>query len=914
MSIHGREEVRAEPLSVQTVSGAAVALFTGTSVSKVLGFARDVLIASLFGASATMDAFFVALSIPSIIGYAVGSGLASAILPVSTRLQRSAPERHKTLNRTLMVFATLFSAAVAVMVVIASRPLVGLIAPDLPGQISDAAISMTRLLSVLIIAYVLYYLMGGIYHSLNHFVVPSFLQPLENVIVIIFLASLHAAFGIKALVAATVLGLCGIVAANIVPLLRTGELSGGRQAVQKETWEVLRSAAPLVAVFGVHQGYFLIERYFASGLPAGSIASLTYARRLIDLPTLFFIATLASALFPKLSDLFARNDRVAINGMLSKAASRMLVVLVPITIVYLFWGGSIVSLVFHRGAFDSDAVRSTSDALRFYSVGIFPLAGIALTSKALYAMNNMRVPFIASMTGVMVSIIANVLLRPVLGISGIALSTTLMFLSICLLQAAYLWNRDMIQERGAVVRTSLRSLLTAGLSLAIAKLILRGQVGEWEGVPVFLCSYAVLSLALLRDETREIRSILSRLWEWRVGRPVPSGPAGRRRSESSDHFPSSPNSRILLLADATSAHTLRWVSSLSEKGIPLALFSLTRPANDADILKTVRMYTMGFLPDRVNTGGGSVKKLCYLAALIKLRKAVREFRPDIVHAHYASSYGLLGALAGFHPFVLSVWGSDVFDFPRRSFLHRMILKANFARADRILSTSQAMADEVRRYTGKEVHVTPFGIDLDKFRPTADTGMFLPDDIVIGTIKKLESIYGIEYLIRAFAILKGRNPGLPLKLLIVGGGVLERSLPELARQLRLERDVVFTGAVPHDAVARYHNMISIFAALSLEESFGVSILEASACSRPVVVTRIGGLPEVVSEGRTGFLVRPRDPGDAAQALERLVLDAHLRKRMGDAGREHVRRSFPWNASVELMIAHYEHLLGHGKRSD
>src|SRR4030042_230985 len=82
--------------------------------------------------------------------------------------------------------------------------------------------------------------------------------------------------------------------------------------------------------------------------------------------------------------------------------------------------------------------------------------------------------------------------------------------------------------------------------------------------------------------------------------------------------------------------------------------------------------------------------------------------------HDILSYGFIGALSGFHPFIISVWGSDVYDFPYRSIFHKILLKHNLSKADIILSTSHAMADQVRKFTHKNILVTPFGIDLKRF--------------------------------------------------------------------------------------------------------------------------------------------------------------------------------------------------------
>jgi glycosyltransferase involved in cell wall biosynthesis len=284
---------------------------------------------------------------------------------------------------------------------------------------------------------------------------------------------------------------------------------------------------------------------------------------------------------------------------------------------------------------------------------------------------------------------------------------------------------------------------------------------------------------------------------------------------------------------------------------------------------------------------------------------IADFQPDILHVHYASSYGLIGALSGFHPYLVSVWGADIFEFPRKSIFHRELIKFTLRKADKILSTSHVMAKETNKYTEKPIEVTPFGIDLDRFKPFHAESLFNEDDIVIGTIKGLDKQYGIEFLLQAFAILAKRQPALPLKLLIVGGGPLEKSLKQRANELGIENRTAFTGQVRYDEIASYHNMLTIFVALSVidSESFGVAILEASACEKPVVVANVGGLPEVVEHGVTGLVVPPKHPEAAAAAIERLIHDNELRWQMGNAGRERVKKLYDWKVNVEQMLGIY-----------
>tara|TARA_B110000459_G_C16621415_1_gene501928 strand:- start:3674 stop:4756 length:1083 start_codon:yes stop_codon:yes gene_type:complete len=359
--------------------------------------------------------------------------------------------------------------------------------------------------------------------------------------------------------------------------------------------------------------------------------------------------------------------------------------------------------------------------------------------------------------------------------------------------------------------------------------------------------------------------------------------------------------KLLLLSDPTSIHTKKWIAALSQKNIEIAVFGLDLYRNDIyDEFNGVSVFS----------GGNSVKssfvgKLSYLNVLSALKKVYSEFRPDIVHAHYATSYGLLGGMLKHSPYIISVWGSDIYDFPQRSFLHKMILKRNFSKADLILSTGHKMAAETKKYTNKTISVTPFGIDTDLFIPNKNKGK--DDKIIIGTVKSLEEVYGIDYLIKAFKILVKNNPNRQLELIIAGDGSLENELKILVKKLDLEKEVRFVGRVNHNEVVDVLNQFDIYVALSNMESFGVAILEASACEIPVVVSDTDGFKEVVEDGVTGLMVERKNPDAAAGSIQKLIDDIELRKMIGRAGRKAVLEHYNWVENVQEMVNIYDKIV-------
>ncbi len=353
---------------------------------------------------------------------------------------------------------------------------------------------------------------------------------------------------------------------------------------------------------------------------------------------------------------------------------------------------------------------------------------------------------------------------------------------------------------------------------------------------------------------------------------------------------------IALLGAANSIHLQRWAEGLAAAGWRISVYS-QHPCGPWTPPNGVQCHELSW------RGG-----IGYLFNAWRLRRLLARHRPDLLHVHYASGYGVLGTLSGYQPRLVSVWGMDVYEFPARSVFHRSLIRWVLGSAKATASTSRVMAEQVRRIMGKKglraIEITPFGVDLQRFamRPPSARS-----EVVIGTVKTLAHKYGIDTLIKAFARLQGdANAGPRLRLRIVGAGPQAAQLRQLADSLGLSEHVDWVGAVQHDRVCAELHQLDIYVAVSRDdsESFGVAAIEASACGVPVVVSDAGGLPEVVRDGITGDVVPRDDPTALAAALRRLIDDEPRRERYGAAGRAWVSAEYEWQACVTRMSAWYD----------
>lgn len=358
--------------------------------------------------------------------------------------------------------------------------------------------------------------------------------------------------------------------------------------------------------------------------------------------------------------------------------------------------------------------------------------------------------------------------------------------------------------------------------------------------------------------------------------------------------------KLALLSALISVHTTHWANGLAKRGHEVHIITC-HPGGDP-LSEGVIVHN---LPHKPPYG--------YFLNVQVLREILVSIGPDVLNAHYASGYGTLARLASFHPYVLSVWGSDVYDFPNRSFLHKLLLKKNLLAADVVCSTSHVMASQTRIICPElvEIPITPFGVDTELFRPMPE----LRDErfITIGTVKKLAPEYGIDLLLKSFAYAretvekKDENTAKRLRLMIVGDGPQKQELKQLAEVLGVSEQCIWVGKVLHSEVPKHLNQFDIYVALSRMESFGVAIIEASACEIPVVVSDVGGLPEVVKDGETGIVVERENPQASGAVIAKMINNDKFRLKLGKQGRSRVLAMYDWKNCVKKMERVYAALI-------
>lgn len=192
---------------------------------------------------------------------------------------------------------------------------------------------------------------------------------------------------------------------------------------------------------------------------------------------------------------------------------------------------------------------------------------------------------------------------------------------------------------------------------------------------------------------------------------------------------------------------------------------------------------------------------------------------------------------------------------------------------------------------RKIEVIPVGVDTGLFKPKPSQNKYLQDgDVKLLTVARLHPYKGIEYLIRSMEIVGKKKPG--AKLYIMGKGHEEKRLRTMA-ELSGSKNVEFIEYVlPNDMMPDLYAECDIYVQPSIIEPYGIAVLEAMACGRPVIGTRVGGMLDTIENGKTGFLVEPENAEALADAIMQMH-DASIRKMMGEAARKRAVEVFDWD---------------------
>ncbi len=330
--------------------------------------------------------------------------------------------------------------------------------------------------------------------------------------------------------------------------------------------------------------------------------------------------------------------------------------------------------------------------------------------------------------------------------------------------------------------------------------------------------------------------------------------------------------RIAYLSIGGHIHTERWLGYFVEKGHDVHLLTVQPAPIDGVTVHDIRT-------------GIPLKPLHYAVALGKVKRILRDIRPDLLHTHFLTGYGYWGAFSGFHPFIMTVWGDDVYLTPHQSFLKGILARRVLRTADLVTGDSRDILDHAIEMGADpdSCHVVLWGVDLESFRPDAPTDvrrrLGIPGDapVVISIRSFTQPYYNIDVIVGAIPDIQRARPD--THFIFAGNEGDDTEFRRLAGSLGLDGRTHFVGRIPHEDLAAYMVASDVFVTVPSVDATAVSLLEAMACGSAVIVSSLASSLEWVKQDESGVVVPPRDGHALTDAILRLIGSPELRDRLG-----------------------------------
>ena len=449
-----------------------------TALSRILGFVRDMVIATAFGTGIGAEAFVVSFKIPNLLRDLVGEGATnSAFVPVLTECREKEPHKFWRLAATLFWTMTGILTLLSVLGIVFAGPVVALIAPGFLDSPDPEKFSLTVHLTRVIFPYV--FLIGlsalamGILNTLKEFKSSAFGPALLNVSLIVSGYCFEASYGPMALVIGVLVGGVLQLACQILPLFKKGFRlfpAFGEGAYARKIGKLLLPRAMGSALYQINVFVDSILASFEKFVGPGGQSALYYSNRIFQLPLAIFGISLAQAALPTFSSQMVRGDKEEFRKTFSSAVRSLMFVVIPSSVGLAVLSRPIVRTLFEHGKFNAYSTGITSSALFYYAFGLLSCCLIKILVNVFYAMQDTRTPVKTMMFSVTVNVILSLCLMRPLKIGGLSLASSISAtLNFILLNRA-LHRKFGSLDESAILKSGAR-ILGASLVMAAAAMV-----------------------------------------------------------------------------------------------------------------------------------------------------------------------------------------------------------------------------------------------------------------------------------------------------------------------------------------------------------------------------------------------------------------------------------------------------------
>ena len=460
-----------------------------TLASRILGLARDMLMAAFFSATGATDAFYVAFRIPNMARRFVAEGvLTISFIPVYTEylVERGREEAFDLARKTLTLLLILLSVLVALGIIF-SPQIVRIIAVGFSDRSQiHAAVAMTQIMFPFLFLVSVTAFCTGVLNSHRYFFAPAFAPFVLNIGIIagiLFLGGIfeEPLYGVS--IGVLIGGLLQI-ALQIPYLVKTGfRMKLTLDLKHPGLRRIFSLAAPGIFSMGVQQINTLVVTLLGSFLASGSISYIYFSDRLHELVLGIFVVSIANVILPEMSALAAEGNREKLMGVYRTAVRSVLLVAIPAAAALMAVGYPVISVLFMHNKFTAVDAEMTYRALLYASIGIPAMAVIRLTNLLFYALHDSRPPFYAAIISLVVTAFTGyILMQTELRHAGLTLAVSVASMVQMIVLVGLLKSRIRDIGLGEIIRTAIKHIVSASIMVLVIR-VLAGQI-DWSMDPL----------------------------------------------------------------------------------------------------------------------------------------------------------------------------------------------------------------------------------------------------------------------------------------------------------------------------------------------------------------------------------------------------------------------------------------------
>lgn len=499
---------------------ATVGLMIVTMISKILGFARELILASIYGASMYSDAYLTAMNIPTVIFTGIGAAIATTFIPLFHEAKDHGGINNSMLfTNNILNIVSIICIILSLIGIVFSEQIVKLFAIGFEGETLYIATRFTKILMCGMLFIGISNIMTAYLQVNNNFNIPGFITVPKNIIIICFML-ISIKNGPYFMVWGTLIGMLSEVLFQLPFVIKNGYkyrmyLNIKDKYIKKCIWLL----GPVFIGVAVNQVNTMIDRTLASTLAEGSISALNYANKLNGFVVGLFIASIVTVIYPMLSQLSSEKNMDQLKNTVTKSVNAIIILIIPISVGAITLSTPIVKLLFQRGEFDARATSMTSIALIMYSLGMVAFGLRDILGKVFYSLQDTKTPMKNGIISMILNIVFNLITIKFMGHAGLALGTSLSSISCIILLFISLDKKIGNFGQEKILITLSKSILSAiimGIIVVLTNNIVANRfgIGVLSQIIELVCSiligvisYAIALILLRVEEIYEICNI-----------------------------------------------------------------------------------------------------------------------------------------------------------------------------------------------------------------------------------------------------------------------------------------------------------------------------------------------------------------------------------------------------------------------